>query len=642
MRFDLLSIQTYECEIQTTIFSSSSSDQLFNTPTFQIRTMSVSESAVLIGEIFKEQENGISFFDLVLTRFQHFDQSDRGEETFSDDMNYILQSSMTSLTLANFENRIDSYFYIHHRLEEYLISRQKSAEDGESFISSFELFRKRLYDCLSSIFASSKGIKPNFCSNDSNLFKRVDIPQHLSSITILDTNTLDLFFALCKLSIQSSSDRLHWIGILSKIQDIQITLQDFIDRYINYESAFRQYPIDISTFIHLIQRLHPPKQASISPLMMIISLLRKLNLPTQEFFHAFQPIFIKSLQENRYETKQISDFLRLFRKNEDLFERHLSIYSLNVNTDDLWHMSLHLCTISDINDIIKRNLIKILPKRICSASMETFRVYTQSLRECLTTIEQDSRVHLLEIFEWIYDAFVSTQIQDPRYSSRLTLTDRKELLSIGLELTSIDQMKKPSRLILLRESLFKLDNRMKNTAERMKYLFENFQNLNIDLDPTEILEDDWLKDYLIMNVQNWLKIDYQTYQYLSNHHQNNRWILHIWTRIMHLSLSELATDNSMEILIKLNEWMRNIKRETYDAQDVLTTIFVQHFFPLIMIKYTKSILALRNMEIIMLWIFSMRENQPERIDTYEVDALIRNGNDLLQEILELKGRSFRI
>jgi hypothetical protein len=597
----------------------------------------ISESAIHIGEIFHDKDNGMIFLDLTLARFKHFDEEC---QTFSDDINYILKSSMISLTSENFENRIDSYFYIYRRFEEYLIMKEKSAWNGGSFISNFEIFRKKLYDFLSLIFASSKGTKPNLCTRDSQLLKRINISQHLSSIKTLDTDTINLFFALCKLSMQSSSDRLHWIGILSKLQDIKITLQDFIDQYIDYESVFKQYPLDTSTFIYLIQRIHPPKQNSTSSLTIIISLLRKLNINTQEFFDSFQTIFIKGVKENRYEIKHISDLFRRFQTN-DLFDKYLSIYSSNVNNDELWNMCLHLCTISDINDIIKKHLIKILPKRISSVSMEVFRSYTQSIRECLTEIKQESRLHLLEIFERIYDVFVTTQIQDPRYSSRFTQIDWKDLLSIGLELTSIDSMKKSSsRLILLRESLFKIDNRMKNTAERIKYLFENFHHFNINLDPMEIIDDDWLKDYLITNIQIWLKIDYEIYQYLSNHHQDNRWIIHIWTRIMYLSLFKLTNDNSIDILMKLNEWMKNIKRKIYDSQDCLTLIFVQNLFELIIVKYTKSILSLPNIEIIMQWIFSIKENQPDKIDTIQVDSLIRNGRDLLTEILELKGLFF--
>jgi hypothetical protein len=89
--------------------------------------------------------------------------------------------------------------------------------------------------------------------------------------------------------------------------------------------------------------------------------------------------------------------------------------------------------------------------------------------------------------------------------------------------------------------------------------------------------------------------------------------------------------------MKLNEWMKNIKREIYDSQDSLTLIFIQNLFELMITKYIKSILLLPNIEIIMQWIFSIKENQPDKIDTIQVDSLIRNGRDLLTEILELKG-----
>jgi hypothetical protein len=612
----------------------------------------LSEPALLIGEVFDKEENRLEFLDLTIARFEHFDELNRAEggKTFSDDMNYILQSSMVSLTSKNsdkFENRIDSYFYIYRRLEEYFAMKKTSYFSGGSSTSNLEIFRRKLYEMLSHIFTSSKGENPNLYSNDEELLKRINLPQHFSSIKTIDTSTQHLFFALCKLSMQSSlsSNRLKWLDILLKIETIKLSLENFINQYIGYTKAFEQFPLDTSAYIHLIQRIHPPKQTSISPFSTIGSLFRKLKLPVNEFFDQFLPLFIKGIKEKRYEIRHVSELLKQFSVNDYLFDKYISNYSSHINLDDLWNMFLHLCIISEITEIIKKYLTPILTRRISIVSIETFNRYTQSARECLTEIKSEYRSNFIEIFEQIYDALVITQIQDPKYSYRLTRTDFNDLFKIGLQLTSTHHIKRPSCLLLLRELLFKIDIRVKNTAEKIKYLFQNFHTFDENLcntqDPAEIIEDEWLKDFLITNSQIWLKLDHETYKYLCSYHKNNRWIIYIWTRIVHLSLLKLINENINDSLSRLNEWMKNIKHDIYHSEDHLTMIFVIKLFELVIIKHTKSILFISNIEIILNWIFSIRIDQPKKIDTAQVDFITRNGRDKLVEILQLKGKSFQ-
>jgi len=610
----------------------------------------ISQTATLISEIFNEEDDGMAFLDLTLARFEQFDESNRVEKdkTFSDDITYILQFAMTSLTSKTsdkLENRIDSYFYIYCRLKEYHAMKKKSRWSGESFTSNLENFRQKFYEILTNIFVSSKGTKPNLCSNDEDLLKRMNILQHLSSIKTIDTETLNIFFVLCKLSMQSSLvlDRLKWIDILSKIESIKIALQYFINQYAEYAKAFEKFPLDTSTYIYLIQRIHPVKQNSRSPFDIFISLIKTLNLNADEFFDLFQPVFIKGLKDKRYEIEHISKLFKMLTVKDHLFYKYISIYSSNVDIDDLWNMFIHLCIISDINDIIKKNLTPILTKRISTVSIETFSRYAQSVGESLTKIKPEFRSCLIEIFEKIYDELITTQIPDPKYSYKITKTDLKDLLKIGLSLTSTNSIKRSSCLILFRELLFKIDIRVKNTAEKLKYLFQNFYNFDEDLyknhNPIEIIDDEWLKDFLITNSQIWLKLDHDTYKYLTTHHQNNPWIIHIWTQIIHLSLLKLINENPYDTLLKLNEWMKNVKHNIYDSTDILTIIFVRKIFEIIIIKHIQSISSLPNIEIIMNFIFSIRKNQKHKIDIVQVDLMIENAKGILQDILQLKGKS---
>ncbi len=88
------------------------------------------------------------------------------------------------------------------------------------------------------------------------------------------------------------SDRPKWIDILSKIESIKIPLQYFINQYADYTKAFEKFPLDTSTYIYLIQRIHPLKQNSKSPFDIFISPIKTLNLNAEEFFDLFQPVFI--------------------------------------------------------------------------------------------------------------------------------------------------------------------------------------------------------------------------------------------------------------------------------------------------------------------------------------------------------------
>jgi hypothetical protein len=271
----------------------------------------ISQSAILIGDIFNEEDDEMAFLDLTLARFEQFDESNRVErdKTFSDDISYILQFAMTSLTSKTsnkFENRIDSYFYIYRRLKEYQTMKKKSLWSGESFTSNLEVFRQKFYEILTNIFVSSKGTKPNLCSNDEDLLKRMNILQHLSSIKTIDTETLNIFFVLCKLSMESSleSDRPKWIDILSKTENIKIPLQYFINQYADYAKAFEKFPLDTSTYIYLIQRIHPLKQNSKSPFDIFISPIKTLNLNAEEFFDLFQPVFI-DISPTRFKIQSI-------------------------------------------------------------------------------------------------------------------------------------------------------------------------------------------------------------------------------------------------------------------------------------------------------------------------------------------------
>lgn len=608
-----------------------------------------SEAAVCVAEKFNTNDIGLDFLSSTRAAFENFDELNRSErsKTFSEDVDYICQSTIDSLkskTSDKFDDRIDSYFYIYHRLQEYFTMTQKTESFEKSATSNLEKFQQKFYEMLVSSFVSSKGTKPNLCSKDEDVLKHIDITGHLLSIKTIDTQTMNTFLVLCKLLMESllEHNRPKWIDILSNIDDIKLSLQDFITHYSNYREAFQEYSIDMPTYIYLIQRLHPPKQISTSPFGIFIQCLRKLKLTAPEFFELFQPLFVKGIQENYYEVEYVNKFFHMIRVDEPCFYKYLTIYSSNVNTDDLWNLFIYLCTTVDINDVIKRHFTGILTIRISTVSVEAFSQYAKLAEEALTEMKADARSSFLEIFEEIYDSLVLTQIPDPQFSYRWKQTNSKDLLKIGLLLSSTHNIKRNSCLILIQHILFKIDNSIRNTAEKIKILFENINSFDDDLcnnnDPNEIIQDEWLKDFLISNSQIWLKLDQNIYEYLCNSHQHNHWIIYVWTRIVRLSLLKINNENSNDSLKNLNQWLKNVKHDIYDSNDILTIIFLRELFDIIISKYTKSILSLPNIDIIMKYILSIRQNQPEQIDTVQVDILIENGRKILEEILHLRSK----
>jgi hypothetical protein len=81
-------------------------------------------------------------------------------------------------------------------------------------------FQQHLFHLLVSIFEETEGEQPNLLINDKDLLLKMNICEHLSSITTInDLNTLKKFFVLSKLSMQSiklinnNDYRLQWIDV---------------------------------------------------------------------------------------------------------------------------------------------------------------------------------------------------------------------------------------------------------------------------------------------------------------------------------------------------------------------------------------------------------------------------------------------
>jgi hypothetical protein len=614
-------------------------------PWFLGRGTKVSEAANHFGKIFKEHNVSVEFYNSIVVAFVNFDEfNGNNNKVVSNDVEYITQRMIDDVASKNVTQsvqRIDSYFYIYHRIKAY-VSRLK-----ENY-SPLQNLQQKLFELLTTIFVETNGKQPNICLNDRDQLREINIPQHLLHITVIkDKQTLNIVFVLSKLSMQSSlitddnQNQLKWMNIFSKTKEIKLSLEDFIAQYIIYKDAFKQFPIDIPAFILLIQRMHPPKGLKNSPFTTFIHLCQNLSLNVITFLEQFKPIFDSGVKVQRYHIQHIRKLLILLSPYNQLFCDYLLIYSSNVSSDELWDMYLNLSKISDLNATIRKHLITILSERISILPLDTFRRYTQLARDWSKEIKDENRPYFVDIFEQVHNAFVTKQLQDTLYSNRLTEKNLKELLNIEPLPSSIKNVRKPSYLLVIQQLLFKTDPHIANSAEKLKRLFQNLSNLPENMwknnDPIGIIEDEWLKNFTMLIPDIWFKLDQNVYKYLCNNHQNNRWTIYIWSRIVHLSLLKSMKDNTNMILLKSNEWMKNVQHDVYNPNDVLTIIFVINLFELVIVNHTRSILSLPNIESIIKFIISIKDKQPDKINTRQVDDFIRNGCQELEQVLQLKG-----
>ncbi|CAF4093488.1 unnamed protein product [Rotaria sp. Silwood2] len=443
-------------------------------------------------------------------------------------------------------------------------------------------------------------------------------------------------------SINDSRYRLQWIDILSKVKEIKLSLEQFIQGYLQYQKAFMQFPFDTSVLMYLIQRMHSSKKVKESPFIFFLQLSQSLKVDDNVFFEQFQWIFSNGIKNQWYQMKDISELFTWLRSQDQLFGQYFSHYAFNVNIDDLWNMFLQLCRIKAINNVNQKHVMAILNEKIPLTSVDTFHRYTKLAKTYLVETEPESRSFFIELFEKIFDAYIIKRIDYSQYLYRFSRTNYKDLLQVGLEMSLTNRLERPSCLFLFRKILCEIESYHKTNAQKLMALFENLKNFDEKLcqkyAAEKIIDDEWLKDFLIINLQIWLKLDQETYKYLCENHQNNPWAIYIWSRILHLSLSNMLNNNHADILFKINDWMKKVKHHIYNPTDIFTIILVNKLFELVLIKYSKSILLLPNIDIIMNFIISMRENTSRRIDVQQINNFISNGLENVYEVFHLKSK----
>jgi hypothetical protein len=609
----------------------------------------ITDSANDIGNLFSDGSEGQVFFDLVLVNFVNYDELNHAHANanFSADIDFIIQCATTSLTepehLQRFSMRIDAYFYIYCRLEEYI-------KINNGYDSELKKYREILFKELGNVFAATKGMHPNISITEPDMIRRIDIRKHLNMIKeISDKVTLNILLALCKLSFQSDlllngNGGPQWRDILSKISSWKISPTNFISLYIEYKQAFEPFPLDMPAFIYLTSKIHPPKEVQKSPFVTYFDFLKELNLSPKLFFEQFQSVFVDGVTKKVYKLLHVASIFQILSSSDELlFGNYLSAFSSKVSDDDLWAMFLNLSESSDINESMQKHFSLTLTQRTQKISIDKVKNYHKWCMESLKKIKNENYEKFLKILQTVIHEFLNIQLNDEKYSYQFKESNLKEFLTITLELSSTHSLQHPSCLLIIRHLLFKLDKDISNKYKKVKSLFERLngfdQNLCETNDPAGIIQDEWLNDYIFHIFQDWQNMDKKDYDNLCNTHHDNRWSIHIWSRLITLSLLKSETGKSSEMLACLNKWMINVKHDIYNVNDTLTIIFVKNVFEFIIAKHIKSVLALANIGSIIEYILRAKQDQNYLIDIKQVDDFIQNVQHSIKDILLLNGKS---
>ena len=308
---------------------------------------------------------------------------------------------------------------------------------------------------------------------------------------------------------------------------------------------------------------------------------------------------------------------------------------------------MRLSKIANLRDATQEEFVPFLIDKVSDVIAPSFDRYTMSFKAALLKIPTESRTKFTETFAKIFDAFIVRQMQIPVSVYGLTQADCKKLLKLGLEISSVELQQNTTCLRILRRLIFETESYQKSSlADKLQGLFRNLNFLDEDLSrtyaPEQLIDDEWLKDFLIGTTQNWLKLDENTYTHLCHHHHNERWTTYVWSRLMHLSLTKLANENPYDILVQLNDWMKRIHRHTYDPEDTFTLIFVGKLFDLIIAKLPRALSSLPKIDAIMNVLLPLRDDHAGIVNVVELNNFIKTAQGVIVEILHFKSKFLEV
>ncbi|UJR16744.1 hypothetical protein I4U23_003644 [Adineta vaga] len=304
---------------------------------------------------------------------------------------------------------------------------------------------------------------------------------------------LVIFLVLYKVSLQSSlkcDDHrdYSWFNILSQVQSIDLPLASVVAAFIKYKQVLTTFPLDIPTFISLMEKTQPWADPKIPAFSTCISLLQDLNLNMKTFFSEFLTHLSNWMIKNYKYRGHIEDLLRHVTEWEELFGR-----------------------IEDFNNYI-----------------------------C------------------------------------------------------------------------------------------------VNKNPTEIIEDAWLTEYILPIISINSYIIKSEYEDLRHAHREHPWKSYVWSRVVQLSIQKTSIKDLNEILVAIVDWMKRVGHHIYLRNDTLTIVFVNTVFETIIMKYISSILFSPNIETIINFILAAHHDKSSLVNENQVNEFIQKAQQATRNILLLR------
>lgn len=609
-----------------------------------------SDAGKTLALVFQKDESGNEFLGSVQTEFTHFGQyyTTKNGKTLPNDLSHIIKATVNDITskmkAKRSSERIDAYFYIYWRYKEYAAKLLNK----HVYEVSLEDFEKPLFALIGYWFEKTAGAEPNLTTVDAHVLSRINIPRYLSSIRVIeDFSTLVKYFALMKLSIQSANyvndqrPYVQWIWTLRSIGNLKCSLEAFVNVYLRYKEAFSTTLWDTSVFIYLIDKFYSSPAGQKLSIKTLINLHEKINPNADVFFEKFLPIFRSGISRGSFNSQDIVEIWYLAKGYDGLNQQYFETLADKGTLELIFGVMLLFCKQNPVNQNLEKFFIKSLSDKIKTMRLNDFQRWIETANQSIMEVNEELRKPLVRALVEVLDTFMSTKLPTI-YSNPFERREYISLLNICMKFPSTEYFNKDSFKHLIHKIVIKIEGYHKNIPEKLKILFENIRVLPErfcnECDPKQIIEDTWLKDFFLNNIAIWSQVDKFTYRHLCENHQKNRWTIYIWSRIMHNSLINLSNASVVDVLTKLNDWMITIGHQEYRADDVLTIIFVQELFEIIMSKYSTSILSLPSIDAIIKFSIGIHEQVSESEREGSIKDFLQNGIEILKEILQLKSK----
>ena len=191
-------------------------------------------------------------------------------------------------------------------------------------------------------------------------------------------------------------------GQLSYYLSTDLPLESVMSKFIDYQQALTTFPLDISDFISLIEKIRVETETP--TFSTYISLLQNLNLDMKAFFGKYLPHLPNWMTKTKkYRNEQIADLLRHVSQWEELFGNYLCSCASNVTAESFWKVFLKLITNLNFSDTMLTQMSSVLIKQSNSIHIQKFIDIINPVIDTQTTLNDENFSNLMKILGTVFD-----------------------------------------------------------------------------------------------------------------------------------------------------------------------------------------------------------------------------------------------